>query len=100
MPRQARWLKRVTADTTAQAIGPGLAEALLQREVQERQRAEEALQQSEIRFRNAFNFAPIGMALVAPDGKWTQVNSAVCELVGYSEAELLQLTFQRYYPSR
>src|SRR5205809_1924929 len=43
---------------------------------------------------DAFSFAPIGMALVAPDGRWLRVNRALCDLVGYSEAELLARTFQ------
>jgi PAS domain S-box-containing protein len=34
------------------------------------------------------------MALVALEGRWVKVNRALCELVGYSEAELLARTFQ------
>lgn len=34
------------------------------------------------------------MALVAPDGKWLRVNRSVCLITGYTEAELLQRTFQ------
>ena len=34
------------------------------------------------------------MALVAPDGSWLRVNRSVCEITGYSEAELLERTFQ------
>lgn len=45
-------------------------------------------------FQNAFEFAAIGMALVSPEGKWLQVNRAICEITGYSEAELLERTFQ------
>jgi PAS domain S-box-containing protein len=45
-------------------------------------------------FQNAFEHAAIGMALVAPDGKWLRVNRSVCEITGYSEPELLQLSFQ------
>ena len=64
------------------------------RDITERKRAEEALRESEERFSGAFEFAPIGVALVAPDGRWLMVNRALCELVGYSEAELLTRTFQ------
>jgi PAS domain S-box-containing protein len=45
-------------------------------------------------FQNAFEFAAIGMALVSPEGKWLRVNRAICEITGYSEAELLARTFQ------
>lgn len=60
----------------------------------ERKRAATTLLEIEGRLRGAFDFAPIGMALVAPDGKWLQVNRALCEIVGYTEAEMLALDFQ------
>jgi PAS domain S-box-containing protein len=45
-------------------------------------------------FQSAFEFAAIGMALVSPEGKWLRVNRSVCKITGYSEAELLERTFQ------
>jgi PAS domain S-box-containing protein len=56
--------------------------------------AEQALRASEDRFRGAFEFAAIGMAMVAPDGRWLQVNRSLCRMVGYTAAELLATTFQ------
>ena len=44
--------------------------------------------------RAAFEFAAIGMAVVAPDGRFLRVNRALCDLVGYAEADLLTLDFQ------
>nr|WP_281357471.1 PAS domain S-box protein [Brasilonema bromeliae] len=64
------------------------------RDVTDRKRAEAALRESEEQFRTAFDAAPIGMAIVAPDGRWLRVNEALRELVGYSEEELLRTTFQ------
>src|SRR6185295_18455209 len=52
------------------------------------------LQASEARFRNAFEGASIGMALVGLGGRFLQVNQALCKLVGYSEQELVATTFQ------
>ena len=45
-------------------------------------------------FQSAFEYAAIGMALVSPEGRWLRVNRAICEITGYSEAELLARTFQ------
>jgi diguanylate cyclase (GGDEF)-like protein/PAS domain S-box-containing protein len=62
------------------------------RDLTERKRAEEALKESEERFRGAFNDAPIGVALVGLDGRYLRVNRALCEMLGYSEEELLEKT--------
>jgi len=63
-------------------------------DITERKGAGEAMRESEERFSSAFEHAPIGVALVSPDGRWLKVNRALCDLVGYSEAELLTRTFQ------
>jgi PAS domain S-box-containing protein len=64
------------------------------RNVTDRKQTEESLRESESRFGGAFEYAAIGMALVSPEGRWLKVNRAVCDLVGYSESELLAKTFQ------
>ncbi|GAB3513990.1 sensor histidine kinase [Emticicia fontis] len=46
------------------------------------------------KFQKAFEFAPIGMALVSPEGKWIKVNKQICKITGYNEGELMKLTFQ------
>ena len=43
-------------------------------------------------FSTAFNHAPIGMALISDTGKWLRVNRSLCEILGYSEAELTEQT--------
>lgn len=53
-----------------------------------------AARQSEQRFRATFEQAAVGVALMAPDGHWLQVNQKLCQIVGYSQQELLTLTFQ------
>ncbi|MHB8690964.1 MAG: putative bifunctional diguanylate cyclase/phosphodiesterase [Solirubrobacteraceae bacterium] len=47
------------------------------------------MRRSEERFRRAFDEAPIGMALMTPDGRLRKVNTALCELLGRSPAELV-----------
>ncbi|MEO0924857.1 MAG: PAS domain S-box protein [Cyanobacteria bacterium J06643_13] len=49
---------------------------------------------SETRFRNTFEQAAVGIAHVAPDGKWLRVNQKLCQIIGYPKDELLQKTFQ------
>ncbi|WP_372791225.1 EAL domain-containing protein [Paraconexibacter sp.] len=51
------------------------------------------LRQAQSRFRTAFADAPIGMALVALDGRWMEANRALCAMLGYSEDELQERTF-------
>jgi len=58
-------------------------------DISDRQRAQEALSQSEERFRSAFHAAPIGMALIGLDDRWIRVNSMLCRMLDYTEAELL-----------
>jgi PAS domain S-box-containing protein len=53
-----------------------------------------ALHEAEARFRVAFENAPIGMALHTPDGRFFQVNPALCALLGRSERELLAVSWQ------
>jgi PAS domain S-box-containing protein len=59
----------------------------------ESRRAQEALREAEELFRRAFEDAPIGMGIVGMDNRWLRVNRALSEMTGYSEAELLSLTF-------
>ena len=53
-----------------------------------------ALGESEERFRSAFNYAPIGIALVSSGGNWLKVNHALCKILGYTEDEFLSMDFQ------
>jgi PAS domain S-box-containing protein len=78
--------------TVAWGSGCGpTALVLLVRDVAAGQRTETALRASETLFRGVFEHSAAGMALVRRDGTFARVNRALCELLGYSEAELLGL---------
>lgn len=65
----------------------------------ERERAETALRgAAEARFRGAFEGAPTGMAVVSLDGRFEEVNGALCEITGYrrEELEAADLGFSRH----
>ncbi|MFL6229983.1 MAG: ABC transporter substrate binding protein [Pyrinomonadaceae bacterium] len=69
------------------------------RDISERIGNEESLRESEKRFRATFEQAAVGMAHVALDGRWLMVNQKLCDIVGYSRAELLTKSFQEItYP--
>ena len=62
-------------------------------DITKRKEAEEALKKSEEQFRLTFELAPIGMAITTLDGKFKRVNQALCDSLGYTSQELLQLSF-------
>ncbi|MES2906998.1 MAG: CHASE domain-containing protein [Pseudomonadota bacterium] len=56
--------------------------------------SQKALKASEETFRLAIENAAVGTALVDPSGKWIRVNPALCQLLGYTQEELLKTDFQ------
>ena len=64
----------------------------LLQENRERQMAEDAMRASEARWRNLFENVPVGVALVGADGRYVEVNPALCSMTGYSAAELRRLS--------
>jgi PAS domain S-box-containing protein len=63
------------------------------RDIARRAEAERALRESEQLFANAFRMSPHGMCFVNPQGQFTRVNRAMCEMLGYTEQELLRRRF-------
>jgi diguanylate cyclase (GGDEF)-like protein/PAS domain S-box-containing protein len=66
----------------------------LNRHIAEQERISKALRETEEHFRNAFDYAAIGMALVSPQGAWLRVNRSLCNLIGFTETEMLDSNFQ------
>jgi PAS domain S-box-containing protein len=60
-------------------------------DIGERRATLAALYESEQRFQSAFDDAPVGMVLARPDGQPLRVNRALCQMVGYTAAELLAM---------
>jgi PAS domain S-box-containing protein len=52
-----------------------------------------AIRQSDERFRRVFEEGPLGLGLVGKDYRFLKANSALCQMVGYSEAELKNMSF-------
>ncbi|MEO6030245.1 MAG: PAS domain S-box protein [Candidatus Binatia bacterium] len=60
------------------------------RDMTARRQAEADLRESEERFRRAFEDAAIGMGVTTLEGRTIRANRALCEMLGYSEPELLE----------
>ncbi len=86
----------IEAEITTHALdfGGRRTEVVLAHDVTERLAAINTLRQSEERFRATFEQAAVGMAHVAPDGRWLRVNQKLCDIVGYTREELLARSFQ------
>jgi len=65
----------------------------LSRDITERKRAEEKLRDSEARLRSYFELPLIGISITTLDKGWLEVNSTVCDMLGYSKEELAGTTW-------
>jgi diguanylate cyclase (GGDEF)-like protein/PAS domain S-box-containing protein len=63
-------------------------------DITERHALEEQLRESERRFSQAFQHAAVGMALVLPDGRYQRVNAVLCDMLGYTEAQMRAMTWR------
>ncbi|RYU89571.1 PAS domain S-box protein [Mucilaginibacter terrigena] len=63
-------------------------------DITEQKNTEQTLEISEETFRNAFEYSPIGVVLVSTAGKFMKVNKSICDMLGYTERELISKTFQ------
>jgi PAS domain S-box-containing protein len=80
----------VTASPIRNHAGDVCAIAAVVRDDTPRREAERRLRENEERFREVFEHAPFGMSVTAVGGRFLQVNTALCGMLGYSEEELLR----------
>ena len=74
--------------------GGKLGAVVAMRDLSEFKKIEQALWESQARFLETFIHAAVGMAIVALDGGWLEVNPALCQMLGYSQPELQANNFQ------
>lgn len=84
-----RWLEWVSEPRPEEGYIYAIA-----RDVTDRRESKHELELANRRFRSIIEHSPIGLALVALDGRFMSANAALCDIVGYTEAELQDLTFQ------
>lgn len=84
----------VSAAPVRNREGQIIAGVTLFQDITEHKQMEAALRDREEQFRATVEQAAVGVAHVAPDGRWLLVNQKLCDLVEYSRSELLERTFQ------
>ncbi|MHC4180748.1 MAG: PAS domain S-box protein, partial [Planctomycetota bacterium] len=65
----------------------------LHKEIADRKQAEKWLLESEERFRSFFELGVVGMAIISPEKDWDEANDRLCEILGYSQEELIGKTW-------
>ena len=89
LEKHRQHLKELVRERTSQLEA---ANAQLQSDIAVRKRAEDALRESESRFRAFFETDAVGTAEVDLNWRFVQVNQRFCQITGYSREELLGMT--------
>jgi len=89
-----RWIVYRECVLERTSSGAVLKVLLTSLDITERKAAESIVAQAKEDLENVLMHAPIGMAIVGLDGRWIEVNPALCEIIGYTKEELLPIDFQ------
>lgn len=87
-------LQRALLEVGAQQLSAGLRD----RHLADLRATDAALREAEERFRLAFQHAAVGMALLTPEGRFLQVNPALCRILGREEMDLLAIDWPSITP--
>ncbi len=90
---EIRWVKN-TPVLHCNEQGELIAYDGLVSDITERKEAEEAMRESEERFRFIIEQSPIGIALTTPAGRILKANATICAMLGFTEQEITRLSTQ------
>ncbi len=85
-----RWMRSDAVVVERDDEGQAIRMVGTQTDVNELRHSRNALEASEERFRTVLEAAPVGMATLNSGGYFIGVNSAMCDLTGYSDVEMLK----------
>jgi PAS domain S-box-containing protein len=85
-----RWMMSNAA--VVEMDGPDRGKYLIgaQTDVTDQVLVQEKIRENEERLRLVFSYAPVGNAVLLPDGRFSAVNDAFCEMLGFGEADLIE----------
>jgi PAS domain S-box-containing protein len=92
-PKDQHWFYVV--DTPIRHADGTVSKQAVIQDITGRKQEEEALRQSEHRFRSTFENAAVGFAHVSLEGRYINLNQRFCDIVGYPKEELLGKTWQQ-----
>ncbi len=91
---RVKWVNEI-GRTDYDARGQAIRSVGIVQDISERIRAEQALRESEERFRRIFDLSPLGVAVIGLDYRYQQVNDRFCQITGYSAEELRHKTLEQ-----